>query len=265
MFVHQIHNSIGGNIYNAYAYKNFNWLLHLHKGFEVVFILGGEVTCTIENKQQVLKQGDSLLITPYTLHSYSTNSESLAVVVVFSGGYVDAFERMIINKDPDGYNIPFTQDCWNYVLSSVIADSKLDKDIVALKKPDVLTLKACLYAITSSFMKAHTLMDKKNDNSLIFEILSYIENNFTSDISLHTLSESIGYDYEYISRIFNKTFGINFKMLINQYRCDYAENLIRTTTQTLSDIAMNSGFQSIRTFNRVFRSLTGKRPSEIRE
>ncbi|MBO5223674.1 MAG: AraC family transcriptional regulator [Clostridia bacterium] len=265
MFVHQIHNSIGGNIYNAFVYKNFNWLLHLHKGYEAVFVLGGEIVCTIENKTIILKEGDSLLITPYTLHSYSTNKESLAVVVVFSGGYVDAFERMIVNKDPDGYDIPFTKDCWNYVISSIVGDAELCKDMVPLKKPDILTLKACLYAITASFMNAHTLTDKKNDNSLIFEILSYIENNFTSDISLHTLSESIGYDYEYISRIFNKTFGINFKMLINQYRCDYAENLIRTSTLTLSDIAMNSGFQSIRSFNRVFKSLTGKRPSEIRE
>ncbi len=265
MFVHQIHNSIGGNIYNAFLYKNFNWLLHLHKGFEVVFVLSGEVSCTIENKSYTLKKGDSFLITPYTLHSYSTNNESLAAVVVFSGGFVDAFERMTINKDPNGYDIPFSKECWDYVISCIVGNTEASNDIVALKKPDILTLKACLYAITATFMNAHTFMDKKNDNSLIFEILSYIEKNFTQDISLHTLSESIGYDYEYISRIFNKTFGINFKMLINQYRCDYAENLIRSTTQTLSDIAMNSGFQSIRTFNRVFRSLTGKRPSEIRE
>lgn len=265
MFVHQIHNSIGGNIYNAYAYKNFNWTLHLHKGIEVVFVLDGEVTCLIENKSHLLKKGDCFLITPYTLHSYSSTPDSLAVVVVFSGGYVDAFERMIANKDPDGYDVPFSKDCWSYVISSLVSSAKFDSDVVSLEKPDFLTLKACLYAITASFMKVHKLIEKKNDNSLIYEILTYIENNFTSDISLLSLSESMGYDYEYISRIFNKTFGINFKTLVNQYRCDYAENLIRTTNQTLSDIAMNSGFQSIRTFNRVFKSLTGKRPSEIRE
>ena len=264
MFVHQIHNSIG-NIYNAFAYKNFNWLPHLHKGYEVVFILDGEVNCTIENKTSTLKKGDSILVTPYTLHSYSTVEKSLAVVVVFSGGYVEAFEKMLANKDPDGYNIPFSNHAWNSVLSSLTGGAKFEQDVTQLAKPDTLTLKACLYAITSEFIKAHALTPKKNDNSLIFEILNYIENNFTQDVSLHSLSTAIGYDYEYISRIFNKTFGINFNTLINQYRCDLAENLIRTTGQSLSDVAMNSGFQSIRTFNRVFKNLTGKRPSQVQD
>jgi AraC-like DNA-binding protein len=58
---------------------------------------------------------------------------------------------------------------------------------------------------------------------------------------------------------------MNLKTLINTYRCEYAENLIESTNLPLSVIAMDSGFQSIRSFNRIFKDTIGKTPSSIRK
>ncbi|MBQ8345164.1 MAG: helix-turn-helix transcriptional regulator [Clostridia bacterium] len=95
-------------------------------------------------------------------------------------------------------------------------------------------------------------------------MLMYMEKNFVSDITLRDVAKSLGYNYEYISREFNKILGISFKTMLNQYRCERARYLIETTDQSLTEVAEQSGFQSIRSFNRVFKQQLGILPSELK-
>lgn len=48
-------------------------------------------------------------------------------------------------------------------------------------------------------------------------------------------------------------------------RIEYAVNLIRNTNSSILDIALDSGFNSIRTFNRCFKTVTGCIPTTIRK
>ena len=137
--------------------------------------------------------------------------------------------------------------------------------VCAVEKPPMMVLKACLYALCSEFMESVQLQGKPRDNRLIFDILCYIEQNYGQDISLYTLADALGYDYRYLSRIFHQTLKVSFKTLVNQYRCDRAKTLISASDETLAQIAFSSGFQSIRSFNRVFRQMTGIMPSELRK
>ena len=58
---------------------------------------------------------------------------------------------------------------------------------------------------------------------------------------------------------------INLRQYINQYRVDHAKYLIVDTDESITDIALSCGFQSIRNFNRVFCRLTGMTPQELRK
>ena len=40
---HQADNSIGGEIYNAFIYRNTEWKNHIHKAFEFVLALSGKI------------------------------------------------------------------------------------------------------------------------------------------------------------------------------------------------------------------------------
>ena len=83
-------------------------------------------------------------------------------------------------------------------------------------------------------------------------------------ISLKTIARDRGYNYQYLSRTFNKIVGINFKRLVNQYRMEYAFAKLQDTNLPLSQIAFESGFQSIRSFDHVCRSVYNKSPMELR-
>ena len=265
MFSHQITNSIGDDIYNAFVYRNTEWMTHLHKSFEFLYVLEGGVTAQVEEQEYPLEAGDCLMVTPYQLHAYSTPEYSRCLVVVFAGSYVDSFQRMIANREAESPVFHLQEGLRLYLESVLLSEPEDNGDaVLAIPKPERLTLKACLYAVCAEFIAQTQLKERPRDNRLIFEILSYVENHFTQDISLYTLSDALGYDYRYLSRLFNQTLKISFKTLVNQYRCDRAKALIASTDETLAEVALTSGFQSIRSFNRVFKQTTGVMPSQIR-
>ncbi|MGM0422150.1 MAG: helix-turn-helix domain-containing protein [Pseudomonadota bacterium] len=68
-----------------------------------------------------------------------------------------------------------------------------------------------------------------------------------------------------ISNIINAGFGMNFAQYINGYRVKEARYLLATTHQSISDIAGLTGFNSIASFNRVFKDRTGQTPTHFRK
>lgn len=92
----------------------------------------------------------------------------------------------------------------------------------------------------------------------------YIQNNYTRDIKLKNIAAEFGYDYSYISSFFNRNFGMDFSSFVNSYRIRFAESLLIKTDLTITEIAMKSGFTTIRNFNLVFKEMTGMTPGEYR-
>ena len=67
-----------------------------------------------------------------------------------------------------------------------------------------------------------------------------------------------------LSKVFSKTFHNNFNQYVNGTRLDYACALLEHTNQSVTEICMNSGFESQRTFNRVFVQKYHMTPREYR-
>lgn len=268
MFFHQSHNSIGDDVYNTFIYENINWTPHMHKGFELTYVIEGEAEAENNGKKYTLKQGEAMIVLPYSLHSYCSPKHSKTLVVVFSGNYVSAFSRLFSNSDAENCSTAIHKETAEYAIK-ILTENPVRNDEkqkwTFFAKPEQIRLKAALYALCSEFVLTVKLTERKKSDAPIFDILSYIEHNYLSDISLYTMAGALGYDFRYLSRLFSRVIGVNFKTLVNQYRCDKAKSMIYETDATISEIALASGFQSIRTFNRVFKELNGLNPSELRK
>ena len=68
----------------------------------------------------------------------------------------------------------------------------------------------------------------------------------------------------YISHIFSKEIGISMPEYINTLRIRDAEMLLKKGDMSITDIAFAVGFNSLRSFNRHFYSLTGKTPRQVK-
>ena len=274
MFYHQTDNSLGGDLYNAYIYRGLTWSTHLHKGFELTIVLRGELNAEIDDKNYVVGAGDALLITPFVTHAYRSAPDTVTFIAVFSGSYAEDVTRLVSGKVPACPTFTPATETLGYLEKFMIFPGQAtnarvfpnEKEFaVRVDKPDDLRLKAAIYAACADFFARSTLIRGRKDYSLFRDMLDYIENNYTEDITLTGMADALGYDYRYLSRMFGKNFSAGFKTLVNQYRVDRAAALIRETTRSLSEIALVCGFQSIRSFNRAFRDITGRSPSDLRK
>jgi AraC-like DNA-binding protein len=94
--------------------------------------------------------------------------------------------------------------------------------------------------------------------------IDYIYERSAYPISLADAAAAAALSPSYFSRIFAKTVGTNFRAFLNAIRIERAEELMSSSSATLAEIALECGFESVRTFNRSFRALRGRVPSTLR-
>ena len=94
--------------------------------------------------------------------------------------------------------------------------------------------------------------------------LDYINNNFQdSELTLEKVAKHAGIKARHISETISDNYFCNFKTYINQIRINESKRLLKETNLEISEIAYKVGFSSPNNFNRVFKNLTGKNPSEF--
>lgn len=265
MFVHQITNSMNREVLNTCLYRNVYYTPHLHKSFEFVCVTEGELSATVDGVSYRVRAGECLMISPFQVHSFEKGFDSLCYIVVFSGHWVERFSKAMTNKIAKNPLYLPDRKAKEYAESVLLPEDRFPEDFVRLVPPDPISAKGALYALCADFLKKSELCDRpKREAEWLTDALVYIESNFTSDITLSSMAKELGYDDEYLSRAFNRAMGVGFKALVNQYRCDRAQYLIENTRDSMTDIALASGFQSVRSFNRVFKERMGCLPSEMR-
>lgn len=93
----------------------------------------------------------------------------------------------------------------------------------------------------------------------------YIAENCDKDLTLDSVADYIGFSSCYFSRVFKQTTGYNFVEYLTLQRLKHAQTLLAESDLPITSVAMESGFKSISTFNRVFQKYKGCAPSEFKK
>lgn len=91
---------------------------------------------------------------------------------------------------------------------------------------------------------------------------------FTNEnISVKSIAEELKIKSHHLSMTINIEFGKNFYNYINEHRIRYAETLLKDPkiTDSILEVAFNSGFQSKTSFNKSFKTITGMTPTQFRK
>ncbi len=232
--------------------KNFSFPLHLHQCFEIIVILSGRMKITVDGKAFDLEKDEALLIFPNQIHELES-TESEHILCIFSPRLVQLYTNQIRDKIP--LNNKFVPD--DYLIKAL---QGLEFDSTNIEK------KGTLYSLCGQFDKTAEYIQKTSDKEkLLYKIFSFVENNFSEDCSLLKLSEMLLYDYSYLSRYFKKTIGISFNLYVTHYRLSNACYLMANTDQTVLECAYDSGFDSLRSFNRSFKEYLKLTPTQYRK
>ena len=117
----------------------------------------------------------------------------------------------------------------------------------------------------------HSVMNEEEPellNSRDADILvatKYIYHNYKKPLSLEEVSAQAALSPTYFSKKFKQVTGMGFKEYLNFVRLKHAQTALLTTTNTITDIALESGFNDSNYFKDLFKRVYGKSPREYRK
>ena len=100
---------------------------------------------------------------------------------------------------------------------------------------------------------------------MVYQTVSYIAKNFKEAITLDGMAKDLGVSKYRLSRVFSATFHKNFNQYVNEQRLNYVVSMLENTNQSITEIALDAGFQSLRTFKRTFQEVYKVSPREYRK
>lgn len=93
-------------------------------------------------------------------------------------------------------------------------------------------------------------------------LLDYLDKHYMDDLSLENIADSIGFSKYHFSRLFKQYTNFTFCDYLSYRRIKAAEELLIQSDLSITEIAMQIGFSSISTFNRIFKQQKNCTPRE---
>jgi two-component system response regulator YesN len=107
---------------------------------------------------------------------------------------------------------------------------------------------------------------RRNRNQKIINMAkSYIEQNFSTGISLEDVAAHVFLSPNYFGWLFNKEVGVNYKDYLTKLRIKKAKNLLQHSHKSIHNIALELGYNDPNYFSQVFWKLEHIRPSSYRQ
>ena len=101
-------------------------------------------------------------------------------------------------------------------------------------------------------------------NPVVDRAIGYIQSHLTDKLSVEEIAANAGYSASYFSHLFAEETGLSPYQFVVKSRIEHAQQLLKTTRQTVQEIAFQCGFNSAANFCYTFRKLVGTSPHEYR-
>lgn len=252
---------------------------HRHSFFEFHYILKDNVYTTINGIEYKIKEGQCYLMSPGTYHSHrqdpGTGHLGFALRWEFIGNTKavpesvnasDEFrklEQALLNITHQPYS-----DKEFRVLNSFMEILKLSETGSSLLRLQMkfadFVLGLSVVLSRNEFKKPAEIDRTFHDNGIIDLVIAFLEENYSEDIDVMDVSNSVHMSYSYLSRLFKKRTGETISEYLNKIRLKKAQKLLLCTSESMGRIAAATGFNSEQYFCNNFKKYCGITPREYR-
>lgn len=238
---------------------------HWHRSIEIFAVFEGTLAFYINQEKYPLQAGEFMLVNSNEIHSVDSPVPNFTVVVQIP---LRAFEAYYTGEQ----FISFTHDpkAQDEKVMGVISDIyryyKQKRCGYDLKVQGLFY--ELLYLMVTKYRETQVspeMVRKNRKLNRLAVITSYVKEHYTEELSLERLAEIFGYSPTYLSRMFQKYAGINYKSYLQSIRVEYSYQEIANTEKTLSEIALENGFPNSKALAKVFVKKYGMLPSEYRK
>lgn len=104
-----------------------------------------------------------------------------------------------------------------------------------------------------------------NRDSVLDDILHYINHNYATNITLENIAPLFGYNSSYLGKIFSKKMGENFNSYVDHIRIEHSKELLLNDDLKVYTIAEKVGYRNVDYFHIKFKKYVGQSPAEYRK
>ncbi len=245
----------------SYYYLNKNHLrytmrCHWHQEPELIHIISGTLHVTIGGETFIGMEGDVFYVNSTHLHA-ATPTDCIYECTVCELALLGAECHRLISE----YAFPSklsgrAKDFALYILSTLA------------NKPSgwKFSVKGAFHALYGEFLSQGEMQPRPamQTEHTVKKAITYIEKHFSEPITLSMLSSQSKLSPKYFERIFKEMTGKSPIRYLNSYRIYKAENQLIMTSDTVTEIAYETGFNDLSYFIKLFKAKNGVSPTSFR-
>lgn len=239
------------------VYDGFAFPEHLHTQLEMMFLFSGSAEMVLDGEPFQMQPGDLALVFPGVAHGYRmSDAAANGLMMILSPEYAGGFHQQLTLSCPE---------------SPIIRAAALHPDVErvcrivaeeSMSGNDEAVQRAYLQVILARTLPGLGLRPQPGgaEQELLRRAMAHLSKSFLGPITLSELARALGASKYHLSHLFSSRLRTNFRAYVNALRVERAQQLLRGTNASITEICYECGFESQRTFNRAFQQLTGTTP-----
>ncbi len=244
--LYETHSDAEHHIYFAHS-KGGDTPAHFHQALEIVFVTKEQIIVTLDDEKRIIYPGEIAVIPSYCVHSYRCPTGTEA--------YVFTISQNVIRKLQE-----FTQVSFSHFLPKNEYTKEIEEwlHLCEEKWPvsNYLMRYSLVYYFIGLLRKGYPSKPKMTvTDSLISDILNYIEEHYAEELTLRFLADHFGYSKNYFSTLFNHITNMHLTEYLNRVRILHTKLDLDdpNNTETILQVATKHGFNSLNTFYRAMK------------
>jgi AraC-like DNA-binding protein len=147
-----------------------------------------------------------------------------------------------------------------------LREAYFDTRVLSSRQHESVVKLLTIFAEHLSMVSNQIVVKEQNaEMPVITRAKQFIAEHQTEELSLEQVATAVHTSKFYFCKMFKKATGINFTNYLSRVRTERAKNLLLNPNLRVSEIAYEVGFQSLTHFNRVFKRILGRSPTDYRE
>jgi AraC-like DNA-binding protein len=256
--------------FKVFEHKNFEDYrsYHYHPEFEIVLITQGEGKRFVGDHIGFFKQNDLVLVGENLPHCWIHEEKIDAVVIQFSKEiFLDRTIKMpeftkitrLLQQAESGVHFKDISKNLTRKLKEVVMLEGFERLVCFLQILHELASSSDMEVLSSFNFKNHQLHKRRID-----KVLNYIYENLNHEIDIKVAADILNMNVSAFCHYFKKTTNRTFSEFVNHLRIGYASKLLIETDKNISEIAFESGYNSLSNFNKRFKQIKGEAPKSFK-
>ena len=234
---------------------------HWHRSIEIFMVFEGHLKFYLNDLEQKLNPGEFVLVNSNEIHAIDSPEPNKTVVIqiplktfsdYFTGEQYIRFTHEAKKQDAQVVDL---------IREMFAAYGKKETGYDMRVKSGYYMLLYLLVSVYRELDVKDELLKQNRKLDKLTPITNYMKEHYREELSLEALAEVFGYAPAYISRMFQKYAGINYKDYLQGVRVEYAFAELNRAEHTVSEVAFHHGFPSSRAFSKAFQKKYGMLPS----